>query len=180
MTKDRIEQEKEKFAKAVIWINTIQASFRRANVYKSSATDKFKADFKEELKQKIEGIAKQYKGKVSSEQHIRNIDSIAEGYDKSEVLKEQKLKFGVCQKILNMYLKYLWVKGEIQEPPHFPVDYQMQEKMGYSPIIGWTTNDFTKEIYLDILEFAESKFSEVGANSFAEFELMVYSQNIKL
>jgi hypothetical protein len=40
-----------------------------------------------------------------------------------------KINFGIAQKMLNLYLKYMWSLGNIQEPPHFPVDRIIQIKL---------------------------------------------------
>jgi hypothetical protein len=37
-------------------------------------------------------------------------------------LGELGYKYGVAQKLLNLFLKYLWCLGTIAEPPHCPVD----------------------------------------------------------
>ena len=73
------------------------------------------------------------------------------------------MNFGISQKMLNLYLKYQWCLGNIKEPPHFPVDRIIQEKLNQVAknnnlpkivIEAWTL--FENETkYLHIIRFAE-------------------------
>ncbi|WP_147818866.1 hypothetical protein [Salidesulfovibrio onnuriiensis] len=65
-------------------------------------------------------------GKVDEKEHLANIESLVERSmedDLKSCLFKGKMTFGVAQKLLNMYLKYLWCAGIIKhEPPHCPID----------------------------------------------------------
>ena len=66
--------------------------------------------------------------------------------------------------MLNLYLKYQWCLGNIKEPPHFPVDRIIQQKLnGWARAKGipqlelmhWTR--FTDEKhYLEVINLARS------------------------
>ena len=40
-----------------------------------------------------------------------------------------EIKLGTVQKLLNLYLKYLWVLDYIPEPPHCPIDRGILEEL---------------------------------------------------
>lgn len=64
--------------------------------------------------------------KVDEKEHLENIEFLvkkSQEYDLCVFLNEGTITFGVAQKLLNMYLKYLWCAGMIMhEPPHCPID----------------------------------------------------------
>lgn len=150
-----------------IWILTIQASFQRAKVYKGHQN---KESRKLELRKQIEDISKQYIIPVSEEQHINNIKSICCANDIG-----LNINFGVAQKLLNLYLKYLWTLGFIPcVPPHFPVDRMIQEALKYKSLFNWTAlTDVTA--YLNFISFAKDEMKKRNLASLAELELIVYN-----
>lgn len=186
--------EKENFIAANNWVLSLNASFQRVKIYKKVndkriATDKEVGKFKRNLKVKIEEIAKDYLDPVSEKDHIKNIFDIQEfskGY--SSILNNGYLLFGICQKLLNLYLKQLWVIDKIPIPPHFPVDRIIQELLikqaksfGINSIslISWTKLDNQND-YLKIIELAKSVRDKLIPNkSISELELQLYNQSIK-
>ena len=73
----------------------------------------------------------QYKtAKVTDAQHIDNIKALSDSTKKySEIFNGGRINFGIAQKMLNLFLKYQWCLGNIKEPPHFPVDRIIQQKL---------------------------------------------------
>lgn len=158
---------KKQFILDQVWMMTIQASFQRAKVYKGHANKEAR---KLELRRQIEELAKQYNNAVSQEDHIANIKSIC---CKDEL--GLNINLGVAQKLLNLYLKYLWTLGYIKaSPPHFPVDRMIQEALKYKKLFNWTE---LEEIdpYLDFIEFSRSEMEKRKIGSLAELELVVYN-----
>jgi len=49
-----------------------------------------------------------------------------------------KLRYGICQKIINVFLKFLWVSDEIETPPHAPYDGIIQAKLKDKILSPWT------------------------------------------
>lgn len=110
---------KKQFILDQIWSMTVRASFQRAKVYEGHQDKEAR---KLELRRQIEEVAKQYVNTVHEEDHIMNIWSIC-CVDEIGL----NINFGVAQKLLNLYLKYLWTFGYIKPiPPHFPVDRMIQ------------------------------------------------------
>lgn len=121
---------KDIFLKNEFWMLSVQGAFQRARIYlkneKSSVQDEYLRDgfrngFREYIDQKL---INDYEVDLSEKKHLSNIlafkhhaESIGYG-----ILYDNNFKYGVAQKLLNLYLKYLWVGGYIKEPIHFPVD----------------------------------------------------------
>lgn len=106
-----------------------------------------------------------------------------------------KLKFGRAQKLLNMYLKYLWCAGKMPEPPHCPFDdiiinRKLQERddefwnsfggvehleaqPGHENIWVWTQSD-RLENYLVWLAAADEMAKRDNCKSIAEWELFAF------
>jgi hypothetical protein len=69
-------------------------------------------------------IAKRYQGMVTEQQHVANIHELKTRISDEckSALKDGIFRFGVAQKALNVYLKYLWCAGAIPIPPHCTFD----------------------------------------------------------
>lgn len=163
-----VEVIKKQFILDQIWILTVQASFQRASVYKGY---KNKEARKLALRAQIEEIAKQYVNPVSEEVHIQNIWRLC-------CIDELGLNinFGVAQKLLNLYLKYLWTLGYITPiPPHFPVDRMIQEALKYKGLFNWT-GLVCECNYKLLIKFAKAEMSKRNLNNLAEMELVAYNE----
>lgn len=150
-----IKKEKEYFLKTQFWASTLMASFARANVYESKfvITDDQKKVFKNDLFKCVNDLVdtKYLHHKIDEIEHINNIRLLQEYVKEphSSILPDDGLKFGVAQKILNLYLKYLWCADMIKEaPPHFPLDRMVQ---GSNIRVNWTCNECTAEKYNNVV-----------------------------
>ncbi|SKA67356.1 hypothetical protein [Desulfobaculum bizertense] len=83
-------------------------------------------DFVSELKEKYA------RGGVQEEEHIETLCAFQRTIEKSHraVLADGTLRFGSAQKFVNLSLKLLWVVGEIEEPPHAPIDNVIAHALG--------------------------------------------------
>lgn len=157
---------------------SVNASFQRANVYSESPSPIRKVYFKRMLKGFIDNIIIEYgKREVSESTHIENIKSISE-YSKcfEDILANGKLNFGVSQKLLNLYLKYMWCLGIITiTPPHFPVDSIIQRKLNLK-VIPWTKMNDEKN-YLKVISHAKTVLADYNYNTIAELELALFERN---
>ena len=122
---------KEDFINKEIWMLTFGASFQRAYAYVDNASNDTKVLFKNNTTVFVENMLAQYKtATVTDRQHIDNIKAVSDSSKKySEIFNGGKINFGIAQKMLNLYLKYQWCLGNIDEPPHFPVDRIIQQKL---------------------------------------------------
>lgn len=164
---------KRDFIESEIWLLTIGGGFQRANVYINGSTDKERSEFRNKLHGLVIKIAVEYNETVSETRHIDNIIQISKL--KHSALNNGSMNFGVSQKILNLYLKYLWCLGEIPTPPHFPVDRIIQQKLKLTPVISWTQID-NPEKYLRIIAHAK-KQADKENTSIAELELALFKRN---
>jgi hypothetical protein len=188
-----LKEAKNNFIQSEIWMLTFGAAFQRANIYKSNLT-------KEQIAQKgyfktmtiglIESvIVGQYiSGEVTDEQHIDNIKSISRySTNFEEIFQNGGINFGIAQKILNLYLKYKWTLGEIQTPPHFPVDRIIQIKLnefikreGLNKISLEAWTQFEDEAhYLKVINLGReliSKSSDFKGYKLAELELELFQR----
>lgn len=171
---------KEEFILGEFWMLTVSAAFQRANVYLPNAKKEDKDNFKNELKELIIQKSEEYKKRAISEaDHLKNIEEISSSLTKySAILKGGKLNFGICQKLLNLYLKYLWCLGLLKfAPPHFPVDRKIQIDLGITNPCSWTAMSDKNE-YLNVIEIARKalqKHTEIS--NIAELELKLFKRN---
>lgn len=181
---------KETFLNNEIWILTFGAAFQRANIYKKNALAEQKGYFKTMTKAFIEDVVlNNYKtGKVSDEQHIENIKRISEySANFSKLFEKGKINFGIAQKMLNLYLKYQWSLGIIEEPPHFPVDRIIQEKLNKEArqagihsveLLPWTQFE-NEEHYLKVINCARELIlnsKSFAKHSLPELELLLFNR----
>lgn len=90
----------------------------------------------------LEKLEQMYlKGHVTEDQHVEFIQRTADDVSKAlgNKLHNGRFRVGVAQKLINLHLKYLWVTGHIEEPPHCPIDGIIRDKAKIS--YDWTTND---------------------------------------
>ena len=165
--------------------------FQRANLYdkKVKHDEKTRKEFRERLHVHIKAIAlSQYSKEVNPIKHIDNIKNISEFTAASTfsfILNNGHLNFGVSQKLLNLYLKYLWCMDIVVIPPHFPVDRIIQIKLNEKAkemniptrqIISWTQMTSPKE-YLEIISHAKQVLTKSKFENLAELELDIFERN---
>ena len=59
------------------------------------------------------------------------------------VLYSSRFRFGIAQKLVNLYLKYLWASGLVEEPPHCPLDGIVRDLPDLN--YDWTASDARQE-----------------------------------
>ena len=155
--------------------NSLQATLRRSKTYKTE-NPKQRFEFREGVIAKVESLSEQYlKKSVSENKHIKNIEDLSESMSKKygAYLVGKRFRIGSAQKVLNLYLKYLWCLGKIDEPPHFSIDAIMLRELPKYSHISWTKlNNIDK--YRDIIKEAKNV---AGDQSLAEWELCAYNKN---
>ena len=126
-----LKEIQKAFIQKEIWMLTFGAAFQRSSAYVSNASDTEKVYFKNMMSGHIGFFIDGYKGgNISDDQHITNIKDISKYSENfSELFVEGRINFGIAQKMLNLFLKYQWCLGNIQEPPHFPVDRIIQQSL---------------------------------------------------
>lgn len=170
----------QRFIQNEIWVVTAQAGLQRSKTYADHATDKEKEAFRNAMKDWLDDIIKQkYQEKpVKSDQHIENIqlfcNNITEGFN--NILINNKFRIGSAQKIFNLYLKYRWCLGDVQEPPHCPFDGIVIAKLGREcEHIKWTEMDDI-EVYKYLVECA---MTQANGTSLANWEIELWENRNK-
>jgi hypothetical protein len=180
-----MDKYQKKFIYNEIWTLTFGAAFQRANVYVKGAKDDEKKGFKKYLQEYIEeNILPVYKDNrvTDNEIHLNQIKSVSDAshrYIGSNILSNNnRLNFGVSQKLLNLLLKYLWCLFNYPEPPHFPLDRRIQESLidlakesNVLPIdvVNWTQMSDSGD-YMIIIEYIKDHFLK-NKETLAQFEL---------
>jgi len=179
---------KSKFIINELWNLSVAGALQRATIYTPNALENAKNKFKTDLKNYLERLVQeQYFKEVDENAHLANIHALSAYTEKyGKLLRNGKINFGVSQKILNLFLKYIWCLKLIPTPPHFPVDRIVQTElnkkasasgMPSKKIKSWT--QFKDETdYLEIIKFAQT-LQENNKNfsnmSLAEMELTFYT-----
>ena len=104
---------------------------------------------------------------MNEQQHVENIAAFADAASRElgDIVHHGTFRFGVAQKIVNLYLKYLWVADYTKEPPHCPVDGRIARKASIR--YQWTTSDSRSEYEAAI----DAIRSRGAGNSVAQWEL---------
>ncbi len=163
-----------------LWILAWNASVQHASLYIPGAYKDNREEINE-LKNKIvkfvsDTVIPRYKNKLDEKQHCMNINDLivyANMVD-TGVLGENRYKYGVAQKLLNLILKYYWCVGEIEEPPHCPIDRIIIDRTKYRGSINWT-QILTESEYLKVIG-AIRKLALAKETSIAKWELGNYQR----
>lgn len=138
MTKDI----KWEFIENEIWILTFGGALQRSKSYKKDTSNDKKEEFRNAVKEYVRGLVeKYYRNVIDEKQHVRNIKELCNWASREyrDILNNGKLRIGVGQKILNLYLKYLWCLNKVALPPHCPIDRGIVSSIKFQ--INWTELD---------------------------------------
>ena len=104
---------KWKFLEGQFLVDSISAALQRSGIYAPSATEKQGLSLRNELWNGLLSLAMQYSALVGEDRHVENIGELANRVTESceTFLNGSHLRFGIAQKALNLFLKYLWCSG---------------------------------------------------------------------
>lgn len=156
------------------WANSIGAALQRSHVYIPNSSGRQHQNFREHMKTKVERISTRYQRSSVPEQiHIDNIQEVIDHSRQfARILNNGEITFGIAQKILNLYLKFLWCDGIIREPPHCPLDSRILES------INWRGTGFTSMSHEDYKNAILALKEIVERKSLAQWELEKYNEII--
>ncbi|TGM12741.1 hypothetical protein EHQ81_12680 [Leptospira selangorensis] len=144
-----ISDAKEKFLINELFILAWGASVQRNLIYKKTASQVRRRKFQEDLKVfVIEELMPRYHKRVSDSKHISNLLSLVKESERKgvSILRGGEYKFGIAQKLLNTFLKYIWTCNKIKEPPpHCPIDRIVLGKISHNPF-SWTKMNTIDEL----------------------------------
>jgi hypothetical protein len=161
-----------------VWMLSTFGAFQRANIYKKGVTEIERKEFRGKLRKFIEDkLIEQYLNDVTETNHVLNIIALSNyTNDFNSILKNGQINIGVCQKLLNLYLKYLWCLDKIKTPPHFPIDSIIQKELNVLNPTPWTKMT-TIEEYLRVIQVAKDLLPNKPYSSIAELELHLFKRN---
>lgn len=165
---DGINNESE----AIRWSINAAVQTRSRLVYSSeSGREAFHEEWKKELRKESQRF-RALRTPLSDSDHCTIIGGIADRLSSkfTSILSGGRLRFGISQKALNLYLKYLWHFGDIAEPPHCPFDSVVLKALNIYD--SWTESDDENE-YMKWVSAARKK---AGALSISEWECEAWLQ----
>lgn len=146
-----IHYDKTSFLRYELGILTFKAALStrtgESPIYSKSCREHQRSPLKEKLRKELHDIESIYsKGRIEEADHCAYIADLANRISQShgQCLHNGRFRFGIAQKLTNIHLKYLWVAGLIEEPPHCPIDGIIRDLANLN--YDWTTND-SKEDY---------------------------------
>jgi hypothetical protein len=123
--------------------------------------------FKDALRNELRELAGAYNSRVLDETHIQTIRQLSsrltEGFKDKKILNGDTFLFGVAQKALNVYLKYLWCANLGTLPPHCPFDNGIIASLKPGPGIQnkWTFSS-SEEDYKEWVRLAKEAATKKG------------------
>ena len=146
--------------------NTQGSSFQRGYVYSGNATPQEKEKFQDDFRARLRALEERYAQPITEEDHYKTILEFAEQLSRSHgnALANRKLRIGIAQKAINLYLKFLWSFDFIPEPPHCPIDRIVLTEIGINK--NWTELDSMEE-YKSIIKTIKQC---AGEKSLAQWE----------
>jgi len=171
-------RDKWEFINNEILSSSIFAGLARGRVYKQGISEDDKVKFKNTLKHKLSKYGKSYKTEIKDTKHTENIERFSNeiSIKFGKILKGNRFRIGTAQKILNLYLKYLWVLGRILEPPHCPFDSIIITELGLDSEVKFTKFDSVKD-YKRLVTMAVQKAKDEKL-SVAQWELKLWNQKV--
>jgi hypothetical protein len=166
----------EKFLRYDFQTMSIFAALGRSNTYSASATEQEKNAFRSALRKKLDELSKAYITAVSDETHLSNITNLSDDLtaEFSRCLERGRLRIGIAQKALNLYLKYLWCANLIVRPPHCPFDSIVIRRFPDCRDLSWTSIDSMEE-YNRLVNAAKQLSQE---QNIAQWELEIWISSL--
>jgi hypothetical protein len=159
-----LKEKKEKFLFNVFFSNSVSAAFQRNRyVYSKDISDEQRKVMKGYLFNRLQDSISEYAKPETVVDRIENLQQQVN--QKYQGIFKSGLPFGTVQKLVNLYLKYLWCADLIEfTPPHCPVDGQVLKDIGLD---GKSFTKMDKEEYRQVIE----KITEKHGKDIAKWEL---------
>jgi hypothetical protein len=108
----------------------------------------------EDVRDLLAETAQAYEERVGDLAHFIRIRDLANALQNEHptVLAAGRMRIGILQKALNLYLKYLWTWGRVDMPPHCPFDKMVIDAVPFDGMVTtrttwrpWTRRDSLEE-----------------------------------
>lgn len=172
-----MDAEKISFLKNEFLTMSIFAALGRSYTYKKNISDKERGNFHNALREQLTEISKSYASQVTEDEHVANIQSLSDKLSEnfSGLLIDGRLRIGIAQKALNLYLKYLWCVDLIPSPPHCPFDAVILRHLPACSDLNWTSLDSIDD-YLRLVRAARKASKD---KPLANWELDLWTNSIQ-
>lgn len=171
-------KEQQDFMSDEILRLSIAGAFQRGRVYKKElqVTDSDREKVKQYIKNYLlnDDFIGSYANGISEEKHLKNIQNISSDFSINmgpQYLDRNHLRIGTAQKLLNLFLKYLWCLGVIKMPPHCPFDGVVINALELDDV-KWTKLDDITE-YNELVKHARAVAKD---KPLAEWELELFNK----
>ncbi len=164
----------------IVWAASKYPMFQHNKIYGDKINEMQKKKFKETLRKFLyQNIFCQvYKSSISESRLLDVIKMLRNSVRRkhANILFNRDLTFGSAQKVINIYLKVMWVMNLTEEPPHFPIDRKILGQLGLK--INWTKLHSTeyKKIINSAREYISQNEFKKYNNSLAIWEAIEYSE----
>lgn len=173
--------EQQAFLRSELWTLAWQGASQRNRIFLAGLdyADRRRQGLQASVRQRVWNLVDEKytdpKKPVSSEDHTAYICTLADDLTREHgaCLYQGRMRIGTVQKLLNLFLKYLWCAGMVPEPPHCPIDSIILRKLGLAGTL-WTTLD-SADGYKNIILQAKKTATENGT-SLSQWELKVFSR----
>jgi hypothetical protein len=171
MDYSRADDEKLHFLKCEFAMSSILAAFQRNKIYEKTATDDERTSFRTALRLYLQELEAAYSLKMVDAAHEQNIEYLSRRLSDHSAVAGGRFRIGAAQKVLNVYLKYLWCLGKIPEPPHCPFDGLVINALGLR--LSWTALDDIYA-YRELVRVARARAAREG-QSIPVWELLRFN-----
>lgn len=162
----------QQFLRYTYAVESISAALRTRNkngkIYAPGVIEKRREEFKKHLLWYVLNLWPDV-SYLSKEEMLLEIEKLSNDLSSQfeDILNGGRFRIGVSQKVLCLFAKFLWVSGQLQNPPPLiPYDGIVKEKIGLMVIPNWTVLDSMEE-YNEVIDEIES----VSDGRPAEWEL---------
>jgi hypothetical protein len=137
------------------------------------------ADLRADIKSYLVQYAQEF-DKSTEDYHFEKIELLSRFLSEkySNILLNSRFRIGISQKIINLFLKYMWTAGNIKMPFHCPFDGKIKSKLlkgnGTIFLQDWTMFDTIDE-YEKYVSLARIKAAELQLK-IAEWELVNWNR----
>lgn len=156
-----------------VFAMSMMATAQRGQLYSEGASVEERQKLRATLRATLEQVSAAYMNSISDSDHVKLIvhtaTTISSAHPKA--LRAGRFRIGSAQKVLNLYLKYLWCIGEVAMPPHCPFDSIVLAAIPGCQQVRWTQFDSADE-YERIVDAAKTI---AGGLPLAEWELGMYN-----
>ncbi len=153
--------------------NAFNAAVNRRVVYSEDATQSGKNGFRDQCKELLTSLGNRYKAEewdleLFCDEIVNFIKTISTSHN--AVLVGGVFRVGTAQKMISLYLKYLWLAGDPSKRPIAAViDRQILQAIKYTKVRNWT-DIVDISTYKEIQDKISEKATSDGFESAAAWE----------